>query len=197
MIPPPLASERGSAPAALLAWIGVTMTLLGALALLGQGLVAQARAATAADLAALAAADSAAVAGPAPCGEAERTAQANGAALTACALEGGEVTVTVRVPAGLLGEMIGRARAGPGRPDQAGRRARSRDSAPALDSGSLPLPHLGETTQAGQPSAQEHSAIMSAVARTQAAASSAPRSAKPAPPGAPSYTKIVGIWVSS
>jgi hypothetical protein len=66
-----------------------------------------------------------------------------------------------------------------------------------LDSGSLPLPHFGETTHAGQPASQAHSRTMSSVARTQAAASSAPRSAKPAPPGAPSYTKIVGWPVSS
>src|SRR5215469_16311951 len=62
----------------------------------------------------------------------------------------------------------------------------SRVTAPALDSGSLPLPHLGDWMQEGQPAAHSQDAIAWAVARSQSRAARKPRSAKPAPPSCPS-----------
>ena len=58
--------------------------------------------------------------------------------------------------------------------------------APDLDSGSFPLPHLGDWMQDGQPFAQSHDAMASAVARSQDCAVQNPRSANPAPPSCPS-----------
>ena len=46
----------------------------------------------------------------------------------------------------------------------------SRPTAPALSSGSLPLPHLGDCTHDGQPSAHSQAAMASRVARSQSAA---------------------------
>lgn len=110
--------ERGSAPAAVLAWLGLSATLLAMIALLAQGAHAQARAASAADLAALAAADALAVGDPAPCGAAAETARRNGADLTSCEVLGSEVLVGAGVEAGVLGRMTASARAGPGPPRQ-------------------------------------------------------------------------------
>ena len=58
--------------------------------------------------------------------------------------------------------------------------------APALSSGSLPLPHFGDWMHDGQPDSHSHAATASRVARIQAGKASKPRSAKPAPPGWPS-----------
>ena len=68
--------------------------------------------------------------------------------------------------------------------------------APGLSSGLFWLPHFGDCTHDGQPSVQAHDAIASRVARSQAAAAWKPRSAKPAPPGCPSWTKTVSRPVS-
>ena len=59
-------------------------------------------------------------------------------------------------------------------------------TAPALSSGSLPLPHFGDWTQDGQPSRHSQEAMASRVAVSHATAAAWPRSAKPAPPGWPS-----------
>lgn len=109
----PLRSDRGSAPAAALAWVGTTAVLVAALALLGQGVVAQARAATAADLSALAAADALAVGGDDPCAVAAEVATANGARLVACSVVGQDVVLTSSVVAGPLPPAQATARAGP------------------------------------------------------------------------------------
>lgn len=108
-----LRSEAGSAPASALAWLGTTAVLVAALALLGQGAVAQARAATAADLSALAAADALAVGGAAPCAVAGDVSTANGATIASCTIAEQDVVVTVVVPAGVLPAAQATARAGP------------------------------------------------------------------------------------
>ncbi|WP_259558484.1 Rv3654c family TadE-like protein [Brachybacterium sillae] len=110
-----VAGENGSAPAAVLAWGGVLLSVLAVLALTGQLTVAQARAATAADLAALAAADAAQVGAPSPCGVAAQVAERNGASLARCSVLGQDVVVTVEVPTGsrLGGGVRDTARAGP------------------------------------------------------------------------------------
>src|SRR4029079_9464403 len=69
-------------------------------------------------------------------------------------------------------------------------------SAPALSSGLFWLPHLGDCTHEGQPSKHSHAAMVSRVAVSQSRAAAKPRSAKPAPPGWPSYTKTVSWPVS-
>jgi secretion/DNA translocation related TadE-like protein len=97
----------------LMAGTAVAVTAVG---------VARARAASAADLAALAAA-SRVVSGPASaCAAARSTARAVGASLTSCRLSGAVVDVVAVVrPGGLLGEIgtaTGRARAGPVAPPQ-------------------------------------------------------------------------------
>jgi secretion/DNA translocation related TadE-like protein len=64
-------------------------------------------------------------------------------------------------------------RCGRGRTQSAGApasRASSSTAAPALSSGSLPLPHLGDCTQDGQPDSQAQSPMTVRVARNQAAA---------------------------
>ena len=81
--------------------------------LLGSGMLAQSRAATAADLAALAAADSLAIGGSAPCQVASEVAARNDAALTSCQVQGQDVLVRVEVTASALPVVGARARAGP------------------------------------------------------------------------------------
>ena len=75
--------------------------------------------------------------------------------------------------------------------------ARSKFCAPAFDSGSLRLPHLGDCTQEGQPLSHPQESIASRVAPNQVRTASNPRWVKPAPPGAASYTKMVGRSVSA
>jgi len=81
--------------------VGVCATLVLGLAAVGAAAVAGQRVAGAADAAALAAADAAsgAVAGV-PCERASEVAQASGAALTSCRLDGLVATVTVTTPFG-------------------------------------------------------------------------------------------------
>ena len=110
-----LAGENGSAPAGVLAWVGATVVLLGALLLLGAGAAAQARADTSADLAALAAADAAATASAPPCQAAQETAARNDAVVTDCRIEGLEVVIHTEVTGpSVLPPLRGAARAGPG-----------------------------------------------------------------------------------
>ncbi len=106
--------DAGSGVVWVLAMIAVVV--LVALPLLGlvEVRVARSRAATAADLAALAAADL--LPGPAACGQAGRIALAHGARLVACRVAGLTVDVQVAFPVpGRLGsaEVIVRSRAGP------------------------------------------------------------------------------------
>jgi secretion/DNA translocation related TadE-like protein len=113
--------DRGAATVWSLALLSVI--LLGALLVsaVAQQAIARQRAATAADLAALAAAQS----GSSQCAEADRMASANDASLLACGIDGDDVIVQVSVPAPPLvrrvfalvgqtpGDVIGAARAGP------------------------------------------------------------------------------------
>ena len=84
---------------------------------LGQALVARHRAASAADLAALAAADRAREGSAVACRAAQAIAVAHDARLTRCDLDGeiADVTAAVPLPTGLrgLGPATARARAGP------------------------------------------------------------------------------------
>lgn len=89
-------------------------TAVAALTLVGTGVVAQARAATAADLAALAAADAAAVGRADACALGAVVADRNGAQLVSCVVAGDEVKIEVRVAARPLPDAHARAHAGPG-----------------------------------------------------------------------------------
>ena len=114
--------EEGSATVLLLVLVGLLTTVAVAGAAVGGLLVGQRRAASAADLAALAAAEAlgpvgTAAGGASACQEAGRVSEANRARLTDCLVEGQEVAVEVAVDVpGLLGgawKVPGRARAGP------------------------------------------------------------------------------------
>ena len=140
-----------------LAFTGVGTALLVSLALWGQATQARTGANAAADLAAVSAA-TAYREGREPCLTAKSIASANRARLVSCQPSpDGNVTVRVAYSLGWA-EASASARAGPleagaGASEKTGP-ADSSVSAPGLESGSLPLPHLGETTQAGQPAAQ-------------------------------------------
>jgi secretion/DNA translocation related TadE-like protein len=117
--------ERGSANPVIVAAVAVVMVLAAALAQVGAGLIASARASGAADLSALAAAredrdlralgwDSSRSLDRA-CDVAEQVSRRNGAALTACVRATGfSVVVTVSAPVpGWPNPARARARAGP------------------------------------------------------------------------------------
>ncbi|WP_129656547.1 Rv3654c family TadE-like protein [Rothia halotolerans] len=114
-------AERGSSTAAALGIAAAAVVLLGAVGGAGHLALMGHRAATAADLAALAAADAKrGIRAGVPCEEAERSAEANGARVTTCeAAPGvrGGMDVSVRVelaaPLRLLGPARAVARAGP------------------------------------------------------------------------------------
>ncbi|MCL6422418.1 hypothetical protein Bequi_03300 [Brachybacterium sp. JHP9] len=110
---PQLRSETGSGAAGLLAWTGTLSALLAVLVLAGQALLAQAAADTAADLSALAGADALAAATADPCAIAAEAARRNAAELRGCTVQGADVLVQVRVPAGALPPVQAQARAGP------------------------------------------------------------------------------------
>jgi secretion/DNA translocation related TadE-like protein len=59
-------------------------------------------------------------------------------------------------------------------------------TAPALSSGSLPLPHLGDCTHDGHPLSHSQVATVARVACSHWRSTANPRSLKPAPPGCPS-----------
>ncbi|MFD3550552.1 Rv3654c family TadE-like protein [Streptomyces goshikiensis] len=88
------------------------VAVFGGVLLLGQAVVARHRAASAADLAALAAAASWAHGPEAACATAIRVAGAQGATVTACTLRGEVAEISARAPAGPFAPTI-RARAGP------------------------------------------------------------------------------------
>ncbi|MGY3564421.1 Rv3654c family TadE-like protein [Sinomonas sp. RB5] len=110
-------AEAGSGTVLALGLGMVLILACAALAMLGQALAASSRAGAAADLAALAAADTERGLRPgAACATARETAELNGAVLTACAVEkpGSTVRVTVELETGApWGPAVGRARAGP------------------------------------------------------------------------------------
>lgn len=110
--------DRGSGTVLVLCLMGVLTATTALLAALGAVAVARHRAASAADLAALAAAGRVLEGQQVACAAAGRTVAAVGARVTSCALDGDRVTVAVALrPAGLLaglGSATAVARAGPG-----------------------------------------------------------------------------------
>lgn len=115
-----MTSDRGSAAVYVLAAAALVIAAGVAEAEVGAAVVARHRAATAADLGALAAASIALRGGPA-CAVAERVAKANAARLSGCALVGVDAVVTTTVrPAGIAaawGVAQVTARAGPASAD--------------------------------------------------------------------------------
>jgi secretion/DNA translocation related TadE-like protein len=108
-----LLDDDGSGSILAVAVIGSMLCLVALLAPLYIGLSAKSRAAGAADAAALAAADVAVGIAPgSPCAAASSVADANGARLAACSVDG--VIVTVRVTVPIIGFSVpGAATAGP------------------------------------------------------------------------------------
>jgi secretion/DNA translocation related TadE-like protein len=144
-------TERGSATVHA-ATVGIVLVLITLVAVQAVGLVRMRhQVAAAADLAALAA-SRASVDGQDGCRAARDVARRNGARLIACRMDFDVATVTARAtsPRWWAGRWAAeqRARAAPesyvdarGAP---AKKASSSRTAPALSSGSLPLPHLGE-----------------------------------------------------
>jgi secretion/DNA translocation related TadE-like protein len=110
--------DLGSGTVHVLAVAVLLLATLGTVMALGSALVARHRAAAAADLAALAAADRAVEGSATACAAATAVAAHHAAQLAECRLAGDvvEVTVTVPLPVGMraLGPAIAHARAGPG-----------------------------------------------------------------------------------
>lgn len=109
-------AERGAGTVLVLCVIMTVAVTLMAVAGLAAGYAVRHRAAAAADLAALAAAQQVCGGTGDPCALAARVAQANGAHLRDCVVDGWEVEVQVLVPApppGWLPDQLRRARAGP------------------------------------------------------------------------------------
>ena len=135
--------------------------------------------ASAADLAALAG-SRASLAGNDGCDAARAVARRNDALLIRCRMDLDVATVTARRQSsrwwGHRWAFEVEARAAPDFYELAGgasaRIALSSCTAPALSSGSLPLPHLGECTHDGQPSAHSQASIAARVTRSQRAATS-------------------------
>jgi secretion/DNA translocation related TadE-like protein len=167
-----LKAETGIATVSAVTAIGLICVLAVALVQVGIVVVAKHRAQTAADLAALAG-SAAILRGGDGCATAGRVAERNGADLARCRTDLAVVTVEAERPAELMGRFrfraIAEARAAPDFYVSRKTRSSSR-TAPALSSGSLPLPHLGDWMHDGQPVVHEHSAIRSRVIRSQLAA---------------------------
>jgi len=166
-------SQRGDDGSATV-WVLTAAFLLSAVAVgalwAGGVTAAHSKAATAADLAALAAAVKLPASVASVCTEARRVAERNEAELAGCRVEAdGSVVVLARVRVPLLPPVVVAARAGHA-PAPSDSSTSSSRTAPSLSSGSLPLPHLGDWTQDGHPSEQPQSAMASRVARSQARA---------------------------
>ncbi len=176
--------DRGSASIWVLA-AGLLVILLGLMSMgIGRAVVAAHRAQIAADLGALAGAGMAQLGAGMACARAETVVAANGGQMSACALDGFDVIVTVRIPisAGpVRGAAVASARAGPERTGRRGRRRAGANqagfarcdsttsstlTASALASGSFPLPHFGDCTHDGQPCSHPHAVIASRVAES-------------------------------
>ncbi|MBA2807998.1 flp pilus-assembly TadE/G-like family protein [Streptomyces sp. KM273126] len=108
-------SDRGSATVWAVGAIAVLCVIFGALLAMGQTVVIRHRAAGAADLAALAAADHWTTGTDAACGMAERVARAQGTRLVRCAIEGETSDVTAASGKGPFSAEA-RSRAGPAGP---------------------------------------------------------------------------------
>ncbi len=179
-----LRSDDGAAVIAALALVAVLAVCALAIGAVATVVAARSRAGAAADLAALAAAPDALLAPAAACAQARDVAAATGAELASGSVADGDVVVVVRVrlprasPLALLaGGAVPEAAARAGLRCPAsyscGAPAWSTSSsriAPALSRGSLPLPHLGDCTHDGQPSAHSHDAIASRVAESHVSA---------------------------
>ncbi|MFJ5641344.1 Rv3654c family TadE-like protein [Streptomyces sp. NPDC093223] len=111
-------TDRGSATVWSVGAIGVLCAVFGVLLGLGQAVVVRHRAAGAADLAALAAADHWAEGTAAACARADRVARAQGARLARCVIVGDVSDVTAASGGGPFGAEV-RARAGPAAPARA------------------------------------------------------------------------------
>jgi len=113
----PVTRESGSGTVLVLTVIALLLAVLGAALALGQTLVARHRAASAADLAALAAADRALEGSVAACDAASAVASAHEAQLIGCRLDGDivEIVAAVALPTALtrFGPVTAQARAGP------------------------------------------------------------------------------------
>jgi secretion/DNA translocation related TadE-like protein len=109
-------TERGSATLFAVACLSLLLLLGAALGVVAAIVQAHRVAQSAADLAALAAADAVASARD-PCGAGDEVARANGATMTGCSVAGREVVVHVRVTGprwlGQTGDLDATARAGP------------------------------------------------------------------------------------
>ncbi|QIY97390.2 Rv3654c family TadE-like protein [Streptomyces sp. S1D4-11] len=112
-------SDRGSATVWTVGAIAVLCVVFGAVLAMGQAVVVRHRAAGAADLAALAAADHWSDGGTAACAQADRVARAQRARLVRCAVEGEISDVTAASGAGPFDVEV-RSRAGPARPREPG-----------------------------------------------------------------------------
>lgn len=110
--------DRGSGTVLVLCLAAVLTATTAVLVALGAAAVTRHRAASAADLAALAAADRVLEGEAVACAAAERTLTGLGAAVTSCRVDGDRATVVVSVrpggPLGRLGAARAVARAGPG-----------------------------------------------------------------------------------
>ncbi|MFD5817505.1 Rv3654c family TadE-like protein [Streptomyces sp. NPDC127038] len=119
--PPPVrratSSDRGSATVWTVGAIAMLCVVFGAVLSMGHAVLVRHRAAGAADLAALAAADHWSDGGAAACARAERVAQAQGARLVRCEVEGQISDVTAASGSGLITAEV-RARAGPPGPTE-------------------------------------------------------------------------------
>ncbi|WP_443062177.1 Rv3654c family TadE-like protein [Streptomyces sp. NBC_00386] len=104
--------DRGSATVWTVGAIAVLCAVFGAVLSMGQAVVVRHRAAGAADLAALAAADHWSDGGTAACARADRVARAQGARLVRCAVEGQILDVTASSGTGPITAEV-RSRAGP------------------------------------------------------------------------------------
>ena len=108
------AGEVGSATVLALAGVVACLTIAGMWLATGRAALARQRAETAADLAALAGAQSLVAGTAAPCAAAEAAAAANAGRLLSCSIAGHDVRVVVSVSAPVAARAM--ARAGPQEP---------------------------------------------------------------------------------
>ena len=172
-------SERGSVTVHAL-WVATLLCIIAiVMAQVATVIRVKHQVASAADLAALAG-SRASLAGDDGCEAARAVARHNDARLVRCRMDLDVATVTARRQTprwwGHRWAFEVDARAAPDFYEPAGgasaRIASSSCTAPALSSGSLPLPHLGECTHDGQPSAHSQASIAARVTRSHRAARS-------------------------
>jgi len=195
-------TDRGSASIWVLAACALVLLAAGVVQVRASAVFARHRVEAAADLAALAAAQriGTSSSGAEPCRAADQVARANAAHLVRCVTvlvaSGRSGRVDVRVVASVRLPVVGsrevgasaRAERASPRPHSTGARSMwpstrsSSQTAPALSSGSFPLPHFGDCTHDGHPVRHSHELIASRVAVSQSVKAACPRSAKPAPP---------------